>query len=215
MLRVCLIGPGKIDFHYNEVLGIDKKKISNEIEGLANALQNSDVDIALTPAKGICFEIAKKFNGNVIGIAPISDKHPGIGHLKEYMDAKVDGKKVFNEIIDSGNWPSHNLRIGLFGDCLLFLGKTPGSCGELSFSLYMYSVIKGLKKNVNQPSKTIHKDIRAGKNRDYVIFVYTPFLKDGKLSYEDEIYAIKFGIKIVYVNSFDELSRELKRLNEK
>ncbi|MFH1359378.1 MAG: hypothetical protein ABIH37_05810 [archaeon] len=217
MLRICLIGPGSFNFHFQDILGISKEKFDGEIDKIANVLSNSGFEVVLSPSEGVSFEVAKKVkekNGKIIGVAPLSDKYPGVGHLQSFIDFEVKGKKLFSEMIDSGDWPAHNLRLALFGDCLLFLGKSPGSSGELNFGFYMYKIIKGMKPSINQSIEKIHKKARAGVNIDYHVFVYTKFLKDGKLGEEEEAYAKKFGIKIVYVKNAEELEKGLRELEQ-
>lgn len=216
MFRVCLIGPGDINFHFYESFGINRDNLERKIQEIANSLYTSNTELALLPDRGISIEIAKKFKekgGRVIGLAPLSDKHPGIRHLKQYIETKVNGKNLFDELIDTGDWPKHDLTMGLFGDIILYLGKSPGTEGERNYSIYMYKIIKGIKSGVDQPIETVHRDARAGKNVPYTILVYTPFLKDRKLSYEDEIYSKKFGVILVYVNSSKDIERELKKFS--
>lgn len=201
MLRVCLIGPGDINFHYQEILGIKKEKLNNEIESIAKSLYSANTELALLPDRGISIEIAKKFKkfgGQVIGLTPLSDKYPGINHLKPYIEENVDGEKLFDKLIDTGDWPKHDLNMALFGDIILYLGRSPGTEGERNYGVYMYKIIKGIKKGVDQSIEKIHKEARAGKNIPYTMLIYSPFLKSKKLDYEDEIYMKKFGINLIY-----------------
>lgn len=213
MKRIVLIGPGNIEFHYHELLGLKKDKFESEIEKIAKTLSDSDVEIALLPDKGISLEIAKKFKkygGRVIGLAPLSDKFPGIGHLKQYINEKVNGNPLFDEFVDTGDWPKQDLNMGLYGDSILYLGKSPGTEGERNYAIYMYKIISGMKTGVKQGIESIHKQARAGKNSPFTIFIYSQFLKSKKLSIEDEEYAKKFGVKLIYVKNSSELEIKLK-----
>jgi len=108
MLRVNLIGAGDLKFHYFDLLKIPEEKFHKQVEGIAKALQEAEVEIVLLPDRGISFEVAKRykeFNGRkVYGTVPVSDKDFGIVHLKPYMNAEIRGKKIFDEIIDTQNW---------------------------------------------------------------------------------------------------------------
>jgi hypothetical protein len=217
MIRVCLIGPGDIKFHFQELLGINKNSFNKIIKDIANCLFDSGVEIALLPDKGICIEIArefKKLGGRVIGLAPVSDKHPGIRFLERYIKEKINNKDLFDEIIDTGDWPRHDLHITLFGDVVLYLGNSPGSERELSSGVYMYKIIKGIKSEVNQPIETIHKQACAGKKIPFTILIFRNFLKSKKLYIEDENYMKKFNVNYEYIDSPDEIKRELKKLNQ-
>jgi len=61
MLRVSLIGPGDIDFHFYELLKFPKKKFQSELEKIAKVLAESNVEIEFCPDKGISFELAKEY----------------------------------------------------------------------------------------------------------------------------------------------------------
>lgn len=107
MLRVNLIGAGDIKFHYFDLLEIPEDRFYKQVKEIAKMLQEAEVEIVLLPDRGISFEVAKRykeFNGKkVYGTVPLSDKDFGISHLKPYIDAKVNGKKIFDEIIDTQN----------------------------------------------------------------------------------------------------------------
>lgn len=217
MLRVDLVGPGDIDFHYSNLLGISKEKLGKEIEGITKALKSADVEIALLPDKGICIEIAKKFKeegGRVVGLVPQDDKVFGIEHLKEYKGIRVNDKNLFDEIINTGDWFRHDLTNCLFGDVVLCLGLSPGTDGERAYGVYLYKIITGYKKSVNTSITKIHPQARAGVNIPYSIFLYQPFIKSGKVSLEEEKYARKFGINLVYVKSASDLEKKLKTLSK-
>lgn len=213
MIRICLIGPGNIDFHYHKLLGIKKEKLEQEISKLAESLYSSNVELSLLPDDGISIEIAKSFKqlgGKVIGLAPLSDKEVGVNFLKKYMEEEIQGHKLFDEIIDTGDWPKHDMRMGLFGDAILYLGRSPGTEGERNYAVYMYKIIKGMKHGVSQGIETLHKEARAGKTIPYSIFVYCPFFKSGKLEYEDEEYMKRFGINLIYIKNSRGLEGKLK-----
>ncbi|MDD5192987.1 MAG: hypothetical protein PHF67_00200 [Candidatus Nanoarchaeia archaeon] len=216
MTRVCLIGPGDVEYHYQELLGFSKGKLDSELEKIAQSLVDSDSELTFLPDGGVSLEVAKKFRAlggkKIIGLVPLSDKHPGIGHLRQYMDTSVDGKPLFDEFIDTGDWAKHDLTMALFGDVVLFLGKSPGTEGERNYGIYMYKIVTGRKKGVKQPIETIHAQARAGKNFPYTIMIYSLFLADKKLSPEDEAYMKKFGINLSYIISPENLKKELKKL---
>lgn len=119
---------------------------------------------------------------------------------------------MFDEIIDSGDWFKHDLIKGLLGNAILCLGSSPGTDGERQYAVYLYKLISRLKDGVEVSGKRIHPDICAGKN--FTIFVYKPFLKSGKLPEEDEEYAKKFGINLVYVSNAKQLKNELIALSK-
>ncbi len=216
MLRVDLIGPGDVDFHYKEILGIGREELDRGIEKISKALKSADVEIALLPDRGICFEIAKKFKqvgGRVIGLVPKQDKTFGIEHLREYIEAKVGNRDLFDGIIDTGDWFKHDLTKCLFGDVILSLGISPGAEGERQYGVYLYKIIAGYKKGVATQITGIHPRARAGVRIPYSIFIYKPFVKSGRVSAEDEIYAKKFGINLRYINSASDLEKKLRALN--
>ena len=149
MLRVNLIGAGDIKFHYFELLKIPEDKFHKQVGDIAKALQESDVEIVLLPDRGVSFEVAKKykeFDGRrVYGTVPVSDKDFGIGHLKQYIEAEVNSKKVFDEIIDTQNWYKQDLTHCVYGDVVLMLGNSLGSLGELVYGYYLYKLFVGDK----------------------------------------------------------------------
>jgi hypothetical protein len=55
MLRVSLIGPGDVEYHYRNVLKIDN--LDKHVLEIARALR--DTEIVFLPDRGISFEIAK------------------------------------------------------------------------------------------------------------------------------------------------------------
>jgi len=139
-MRLSLIGPGDIKFHYNKLL----------------------------PNRGISLEIAKlykkKGGKKVIGAFPKSDKTFGIEHLKQYINEKVEGKSLFDEIIDSGDWFKHDLIKGLLGQAVLYLGSSPGADGERHYAVYLYKLIQRFKDGIEISAKRIHPEIKAGNN---------------------------------------------------
>ncbi len=216
MKRIIIIGPGDIDFHYYQLLGINKKKFQSELEKIAKSLSESGVSISLLPDKGISIEIAKlykKFNGKeVIGFVPKSDTTFYIEHLKPYIETKINGKSLFDKIIDSGDWYKHDLILGLFGDAVLYLGVSPGTEGELHYSTYLFKLFQKMKAGVDIVSEKVHSEIRAGKNNQFTYFVYTPFIKAKNLEKETEEYLKKFGIKLEYVKNAGELREKIENL---
>lgn len=217
MVKLSLVGPGDVKYHYEELLGYPKEKLGSEIENISRVLKDSGSSLEFLPDKGISFEIAKKYKElggkEVIGTIPKSDKTFGVNHLEEYINHEIDGSPLIDKIIDSGDWFKHDLIKGLFGDAVLYLGSSLGTDTELNGSAYIYKLIQGLKKYVNTPSDKIHSEIRANKNYPYTFFAYSPFLKSGKLPCETEKYIEKGGINLVYVNSAEELREELENLN--
>jgi hypothetical protein len=119
---------------------------------------------------------------------------------------------LFDEIVNTGDWFKHDLTKCLFGDAVLSLGISPGTEGERQYGVYLYKIIAGYKKGVATPITKIHPQARAGVNVPYTFFLYTPFIKSGKVSFEDGIYAKKFGIGFAYVNSASDLEKKLKSL---
>ena len=213
-MRISLIGPGDVKFHYQELLDISKQKLDSELEQIAQSLVGSDVEIELLPDKGVSIEIAKLYkqkNGKkVIGAVPKSDKTFGIEHLKPYIDTRIKNKPLFDEIIDSGDWFKHDLIKGLLGNAILYLGSSPGTDGERHYAVYLYKLMSGFKGGVEVSGKHIHPEIKAGNN--FTILAYQPFLSEGKLPKEDEAYMKKFGINLIYVKSPQDLEKKLKTL---
>jgi len=201
-MRLSLIGPGNIEYHYNELLGINKGNFGSEIDGIADSLVESGVEIALLPDKGVSFELAKlykkKGGKRVIGVVPESDNEIGIKHLESFIK-----EGVHDEIINSGDWYKHDMTKALFGNAVLYLGRSPGVDIEKNAAEYLYKFLERVK---------IHDDIKAGKG--YTIIVYSPFLKGGRLTFEEEGYLKKDGIGLVYVRNGVELKGELERLKD-
>lgn len=213
-MRIALIGPGDIKFHYQELLGIPEPEFRKEIEKIAKALAKSGAEIELLPDKGICIELAKLYKKaggkKVIGSIPKSDRTFGISHLEQYITEQINNKPLFDEIINTGDWFKHDLIKGLMGNAILYLGASPGTDGERHYAVYLYKLIAGFKKGVDVSAKSIHPQALAGKN--FTVLVYSPFLKARKLPQEDEVYMKRFGINLVYINSASELEEALREL---
>ncbi len=216
---VVLIGPGDVAYYYEELLGMDRETLTEEIERIAEVLVKAHVELVLLPDKGICFEVAKAYKGRggtrVIGTVPFQDKTFSIEHLKPYMNAtvKVDGqeRKIFDEFIDTGTWYEQDLIMALFGDAILYLGTSLGSMRELTAAYYLYKLIGGKKKGVDIEGKKIHPAIRAGE--DFTTIIYEPFVKE-RLSSEISAYIKEVGGRIVYVKDKDNLREKINRQNE-
>ena len=212
-MRLALIGPGDIEFHYQKLLGIPKEKFNSELEKIAQSIVNSGAEIECLPDRGVSFQIAKfykqKGGKKVVAAIPKSDKIFGIKHLEPYINEQINNKPVFDELINTGNWFKHDLIKGLFGHAILYLGSSPGADGERHYAIYLYKLMSGRKKGVEVEGKFIHPEIKAGKN--FTVFAYSPFLKNKKLPPEDEAYMKKFNINLVYINNPEHLEKELKK----
>lgn len=215
MLRVTLIGPGDIEFHYYNLLGISQEKFYSELKKIAKSLAQSNVELELLPDRGVCLELARKFKehggARVIGSAPISDQRYGISHLKPQMEEMINGKKLFEEFIDTQDWRDQYRLKGLMGDLILYLGISPGAETELNYAVYLFKLMKGFKENVEL--KGVHSDMRAGKNIPYTILIYSPFIKNRRFSAETEMYMKKFGISYYYIKNPRQLKQRLTELN--
>jgi hypothetical protein len=213
-MRISLIGPGDIEFHYQNLLKLDKLKFEFELEGIAKALAESGSDIVLLPDKGVCLNVARAYKEkkgkNVIGAVPLSDMAFGIKHLEPYINMKLNEKPFFDYFINTDNWFKHDMIKGLLGDALLCLGDSPGTNGELNYAVYLYKLLSGRKEGIEIAGKHVHREIRAGKR--FTIFVYSQFFMNKKLSKELEGYINKFGINLVYISSSAQLKQELERL---
>jgi len=216
MLRVSLIGPGDIEFHYHNLLGISQDKFYSILEKLAKSLSKSDVELELLPDRGVSLELAKKFKenkgGRVVASIPKSDTGYGIAHLTPYINTEVRGKKLFDEEIDTGDWGQQNRLKGLLGDVTLFLGITFATELEMNYALYLTRLMKGTKKGVEN-AQYLHPEVRAGKNIPYTFLIYSPFLKARKLPFETEAYMKKYGINFEYIKNSRQLRQKLSELN--
>lgn len=205
-MKISLIGPGDLEFHYQNLLNINNEKLQKHINKIAKALAKSDNEIIILPDKGISLEIAKKYkemNGKkVIAAIPKSDNTFGIKHIEQYID-----NNIFNEIIDTENWFKHDLIKGLLGNAILYLGSSPGTDGELNYALYLYKIITRQKENLQKLKQEIHPNIEADENLK--IFVYSPFLIKKRLKTETEEYIKKLGIKLIYIKNSAQLKKEL------
>lgn len=127
-MRISLIGPGDIDFHYQNLLKLDKTRFDFELEGIGKVLAESGSDIVLLPDRGVSLNIARIYKGkkgrNVIGAVPLSDMTFGIKHLEPYINMKLNEKPFFDYFINTDNWFKHDLIKGLLGDVLSYFRKT-------------------------------------------------------------------------------------------
>lgn len=213
MVVISILGPGDVKYYYEKLQKIPKEKIKKHMNGIAKVLANTKTEIEFLANKGIAFEIGilyKRLNGKkIISVNPLSDKVVGIDHLKSFIEYKIGKKPLINKIIDGGDWSKTNQLKGLYGDIILYLGKTLGTDLELNNAAYIY---KWHHKNKKYPLKLLHPKIRAGKKFPLTIIVYSPFLKAGKLEYETENYLKKEGIKLFYVKSPLELKKIITKL---
>lgn len=217
MLRVSLIGPGDIEFYYQDILGISKEKLESELGKIAKVLADEGVEIILLPDEGVCLELAKEYKKDkgkkVIGSVPRSDTGYGIKHIEPYILEKVDGKRLFDEEINIGDWKQQNRLRALLGDVVLYLGISPGTELEISYGTYIFRLMKGLKKGIVN-AQYLHPEVRAGKNIPYTFLVYSPFIKNRKLYPETEAYMKKYGIVLKYVKNPKELKEKLIELQK-
>ncbi len=213
VMRVALIGPGDIKFHYSNLLGLKREDFEKEIRDIAQSLVNWE--ILLLPDRGVSFEVAKNYKEmggkKIIGTVPMSDKDFGIKHLKPYLEAVVNGRRVFDEVINTDNWYKQDLVHCIFGDVVLMLGNSLGSLGELVYGYYLYKLFVGDKPEVKAKRERIHPQIRAGINIPFSTFIYKPFFHD-KLNYEIEAYIKKLGGQIFYVENSTQLEQTLRAL---
>jgi len=210
-MRVSLIGPGDMKFHFNELLKISQEDMNKHIYELSEALAKSKCELVILPDKGIAFDVAKKYKElggkGVIGTAPLSDGELGASHLRPFMEARIEGRKLIDEIIDTRSWYKQDATQALFGDCVLLLGKSLGSMGELNLGFYIYKLFS--KKT--ESSKKIDEILShawAGKKIPFTLIVYLPFVKE-KLDYETENYIKKSGGRIAYAKNIEEFQNIL------
>jgi hypothetical protein len=215
-MRISIIGPGDIDYHFRELIKIPKDNFEKEISEIAKAISKSNAEIVILPDTGISFEIAKYykkyFGRKVIATIPKNDTIFGFSHLKLNLNEKIESRQVIDEIINTENWYKHDLIKGLLGNIILYLGSSPGTNGELNYAIYLYKLITGGKINLNINKENIHREIKADEN--FTILVYQPFLINKKLDKETENYIKKFNINLIYVKNPRELYNELVRLNK-
>ena len=214
-LRVCLIGAGDIKFHYFNLLGIKEEIFEKEIENIAKSLVDEGCEIVLLPDRGVSFEVSKKYKElggrKVVGTVPLSDKDFGIKHLEPYMKSEIEGKKIFDEFIDTNNWYKQDLTHCIFGDIILMLGISLGSLGELVYGFYLYKLFIGDKPEVKAKRKAIHPEARAGEKVPYSVIIYEPFIKE-RLNYEIETYIRKLNGAVYYVKNSEELKETLRKI---
>jgi len=132
-------------------------------------------------------------------------------HILRYMDAEVDGERVFDDFIDAGNWYKLDVSKAATGDDVLLLGKSLGSVGEFALGFYIYKLLAKKKPLVKVERDDIGTHIRAGKIIPFTAIIYLPFVKE-RLDYEIEAYIKKVGGKIIYVRDPDELRKALDLL---
>jgi len=207
-MRISLIGPGDIDYHFNELLKMPQNKLASHTLNITKALL--PYEIVLLPDRGLPFEIAKRYKQmkgkKVIGTVPKQDTTFGISHLKSYIDSGI-----FNEIIDTEHWYKQDAVITLCGDITLVLGYTLGSMEELTFGFYLYKLFKGYKPELNVVKDKVCKDAIVGQTIPFTVLIYKPFVK-GKLSSEIEEYIKKSGGQIFYIKNPKELREKLSEL---
>jgi len=215
MLRISLIGPGDIDFHFYRLLKFPKNKFQSELKNIAKTLAQSNVEIELTPDRGISFELAKEYKTqggkNVIASVPKDDKAYGIRHLQPYLNTKVNNKKLFDKEINTGDWRQQNRLKALLGDIVLYLGTSIGTDLEANYGIYLFKLMNKLKKGIKN-AKYLHPEIRAGKNIPFTYLIYSPFLRNKKLSLETEAYMKKYKINFYYIKNSKELKEKLQKL---
>jgi hypothetical protein len=199
-MRISLIGPGDISYHFFELLGYTEEDFYKEVGIIGEVLSVSNVELVLTPDRGVCFEVAKKykeFGGvRIIGTVPREDEDFGVEHLKEYVDSGV-----FDDFINTGSWYKQDLIHCLFGDVILMLGKSLGSVGELVYAYYLYRL-----------KKKLHKDFKAGDRIPFSVIIYSPFTS--KLGGEVEAYIKKLKCEVYYVNNPNELKKLIEELKK-
>jgi len=219
-MRVCLIGPADIEFHYEKLLGIEEEDIDKHLDDIAMILAQTKQELVLLPERGAPYAIATRYKElggpKVIGAVPKSDKDFGIKHLEEFINGECpegSGKKIVDEIIDTKDWYKQDVVMSLFADTILFLGSEFGSIGELAYGYYLYKLFTGAKPGVNTKKNFIHPGIIAGERIPFNTIVYKPFMKD-KLPFEIEQYIEKLGCKVFYVNTPQELAKVLVDLGK-
>ena len=215
MLTISILGPGNTEYYYQQLENIPKEKLEKEIIDIAKAIKETNSEIEFLANKGIAFDIGIKYKElggkRIISTNPLSDKVVGIKHLEPYLNYKIGNKKLIDKVIDGGDWPKTNQLKGLFGDAILYLGKTLGTDLELNNAAYIY---KWHHNNKKFPLKLLHKEIKAGIKFPMTVLIYSPFLKSEKLEYETESYLKKEGIKIIYIKSAKDLKKEIEKLKK-
>lgn len=216
MFRISLIGPGNIKYHYSELLKINDQRFSEHIEKISRVLAETS-EIVLLPDSGVCFELAKRYKASggkgCFGLVPLKDKDFDITHLKPFMNEKVNEKKLFDGIINTGDWYRQHLTHGLFGDIILMLGASVGTLGELADAFYLYKIFQGQKEGDNTKKEKIHKDILAGTKIPLTLIIYKPFMKSD-LQFEVKEYIKKTGSRIYYAKDTEELRKIMLSLEK-
>jgi hypothetical protein len=215
MLRISLVGPGDVRYHFLELLGMDKAVFDSHLDNIAKAI--SEHEIVLLPDNGICYDIATRYKGlngkRVYGTVPIEDKEFGILHLEPYLNSEMHGKRVFDEILDTHSWYKQDLVHCLFGDCILMLGNSLGAMGEVAYAYYLYKLFSDGKPEVKASKKAIHPKIIAGDRVPFSLIIYSPFFRQS-LGYELESYINKLGCKVHYVKDADGLKAILSNIDK-
>lgn len=205
-----------LQFHYQELLKIPQDKFSDQVEQIAKVLSEK-AEIMLSPDRGICLEIARKYKElggkKATGIAPLSDKVFGIAHLKPGMELKVNDKKVFDSIINTNTWYEQHFAFGLFGDVILMLASTLGTFYEFSSAFYVYKIISRNKPEVSVIKKKINKYVIAGDRIPLSIIFYKPFMKED-LPLEIKEHIKRAGGQVYYAKNPDDLRRIISDLNQ-
>lgn len=130
------------------------------------------------------------------------------------MNMKIKNKKIFDEIIDTENWYKQDLTHGLYGDVILMLGTSLGSLGELTYSFYVYDILKGQKEGYNVSSQKINKNIIAGTKIPLTLIIYKPFIKSD-LPLEIKEHIKKVGGVIYYAKDSEELKKIIVSIDKK
>ena len=208
-MRISLIGPGDVEFYFKHMLKKDTKWLKQHIDDIAETLVEVNATPVLLPDKGISLEIARRFKElggkTVIGTVPFEDVTFGIVHLQKYMELKVNGKPLFSQFINTGDWFKQDLIMGLHGEKCLVLGFSLGALGELTYALYLLKLIKGVKISV-EPQR-IHPALNHNYN-NFSVILYKPFLITTRFK-ELESYANKINVDLIYVKTKEELRAAL------
>jgi hypothetical protein len=215
MLRVSIIGPGNVKYHYQDMLKLPKGKFSKELKDIAKALVKANSEIVVLPDDGAPFELAclyKKFGGQkAFASIPKDDKDLGIEHLKPYAEYKINGKRLFDEVINTKDWYGETFYLAMLGDVVLMLGFSLGSMGELSLSYYMHKVFIGDKVMKGVKDKRVPPQIRGGKSVPFSVIIYKPFIKH-RLNKEMELYIRRHKGRIYYAENGNDIFNVLKQL---
>ena len=213
-LRISLIGPGDIPYHYYDLLGLEETVFMDHVTRLAQILARGNAELVLLPDRGVSFELARQYKQHagkrVLGTVPASDTDFGIAHLTPYMEADVGGKRVFDTFIDTGDWYRQDLTHCIFGDAILLLGMSLGSLGELAYGFYLYKLFTGKKPGVRVDLTRIHPEARAGSRIPYTLLAYEPFLAS-PLPRELTAYIQQAGGRIIPLREPEDLAGVLQQ----